>query len=240
MEIKGRVALITGASLGIGKVTAELFADKGAKVALAARSVDKLTEIAKGLPGSFVVPVDMTKPEQVRRMIRDTHDHYGRLDILINNAGQGFQSPLESIDLDDFANLMALNVYGPLAAMQAVIPFMRKQGGGSIVNISSGVTKMILLNISAYAATKAALNMLSLTARKELESDGIAVSVVYPGLTDTDFRKNAVKSKAPFEPLQVDISTADSPEAVAESILRAVQEGPAEEVLGWVRDRAGR
>jgi short-subunit dehydrogenase len=238
MNIKGKVVLITGASAGIGKVTAELFGGKGAKVALAARSVDRLGEIAAKIAGSFVVGVDMTRFDEVRRMVKETYGHYGRLDVLINNAGQGYQSPLESIDPADLAYLMSLNVYGPLIAMQAVIPIMRRQHEGTIVNISSGVTKIVFPNISAYAATKSALNMISLTARKELAADGITVCLVYPGLTDTDFRKNAIRSKAPFTPPVGNLPAADPPEAVAQSILHAVETGQAEEVLQWVKDRA--
>ncbi len=239
MKIKDKVVLITGASAGIGKVTAELFGSKGAKVALAARSVERLREISAKIADSFVVGVDMTRFDEVRRMVKQTHEHYGRLDVLINNAGRGYQSPLESIDTDDLAELMSLNVYGPLVAMQAVIPIMRQQHGGTIVNISSGVTKIVFPNISGYAATKSALNMISLTARKELAADGITVCLVYPGLTDTDFRKNAITSKVPFTPPARDLPPADPPEAVAQSILRVVETGQAEEVLQWVKDRSG-
>jgi NAD(P)-dependent dehydrogenase (short-subunit alcohol dehydrogenase family) len=122
---------------------------------------------------SFVVPVDMTKPNEVRLLVQKTYDHYGRLDVLINNAGQGLCSPVEHIDLndfayDDFAYIMSLNVYGPLVAMQSAIPIMRKQGGGTIVNISSEVARGTYPGLSAYSATKSALTMISLTARKEL------------------------------------------------------------------------
>jgi short-subunit dehydrogenase len=230
MEIKGKVVLITGASAGIGKVTAELLGREGARVALSARSVDKLEEIAAGMTDAFVVPADMTKPDEVRGMVRKTFGHYGRLDVLINNAGQGYHVPFEFINIDDLAGIMALNVYGPVVAMQAVIPIMRKQGGGAIVNISSQVSRAIFPSLSPYAATKCALNMISLTARKELAGDGIAVSVVYPGLTDTDFRKNAVRGKVAFTP-PAHLPVADPPEKVAAAILKIIKSGSAEEML---------
>ncbi len=235
MEIKGKVVLITGASYGIGKATAELFSRQGAKVALAARSLDKLKAMAATMPDSFVIPVDMTKPEQARKMVNDTAAHYGRLDVLINNAGRGMHTPIEFADPEDYACLMSLNVYGPLIAMQATIPLMRKQGGGSIVNISSGLTRMALPGVGPYASTKSALNMLSLAARKELEKDNIVVSLVLPGVTDTDFRKNSFPSKVPFARPSGSMPPADPPELVAAKILEAVATGAAEVVLESVK-----
>jgi NADP-dependent 3-hydroxy acid dehydrogenase YdfG len=141
MKINDKVVIVTGSSSGIGKATAELFGKNGAKVALAARLTGKLEEISASMADSFVVSVDMTKPDEVRGMVQKTYDRYGRLDVLINNAGRGLRSPVEHIDLDDFAYIMSLNVYGPLVAMQSAIPIMRKQGGGTIVNISSQVAR---------------------------------------------------------------------------------------------------
>jgi short-subunit dehydrogenase len=226
MDVKGKVVLITGASAGIGKAAVELFARKGARIALSARSADKLNSMAKGLEGSLAVPADMSKPDDARRMVEETYAHFGRLDVLVNNAGQGYVSPLETIELDKFAELTSLNVYGPVVAMQAALPIMRKQGGGMIINVSSKVTLTHLPGISAYAATKAALNMLTLTARKELEPEGITVCLVYPGLTATDFRKNALRSKSDFPPLATHTMQADS-----EKILEAVATGAAEVIL---------
>lgn len=87
------------------------------------------------------MPVDIIEPDEVRQMVQKTYDHYGRLDVLINNAGRGLRSPVEHIDLNDFAYIMSLNVYGPVVAMQSAIPIMRKQGGGTIVNLSSQVAR---------------------------------------------------------------------------------------------------
>jgi short-subunit dehydrogenase len=232
MKINDKVVIVTGASSGIGRATAELFGNNGAKVALAARSADKLEEISASIADSFVVPVDITKPDKVRKMVQKTLDHYGRLDVLINNAGRGLRSPVEHIDLNDFAYIMSLNVYGPLVAMQSAIPIMRKQGGGTIVNISSQVARGTYPGLSAYAATKSALTMISLIARKELAEDGITVSVVYPRMTATNFRKHSLLSKVEVKMPELPAMTkADLPEKVASKILEIVETGAAEIIL---------
>ena len=131
----------------------------------------------------------------------------------------------------DYKYIMALNVYSPLMAMQAVIPIFRKQGGGTIVNISSNVSKNTFPSLAAYASTKTALNMLSLTARKELADDNIIVSIVHPGLTATDFGKNSIKSKKEHKQMLWNLPAADPAEKVAERILKIIISGDAEEHL---------
>ena len=132
MQIKDKIAIVTGASGGIGLAVARLLAQGGAKVVLAARSADKLKQLEREIPGSFAVPTDMRKQEDIRQLVQQTEQKFGRIDILINNAGQGLLSPVASIDLKDYREIMELNVFAVLEAMQAVIPIMRKQGGGKI------------------------------------------------------------------------------------------------------------
>ena len=180
MNIADKVVIVTGASSGIGLATAGLLARHGAKVALAARSRDKLNRLATDLPGSFAVPTDMRSEEDIRNMTGRVLRHFGRIDVLINCAGRGYDAPLEQVDVDKFRELFELDVVGPLVAMQLVIPIMRRQGGGMIVNISSGTSLMYLPNMSAYSSVKRALNSITLTAREELAKDHIVVSVVYP------------------------------------------------------------
>jgi len=192
MDIKDKVIIVTGASGGIGKATAALLSAEGARPALVARSGEKLRALAAELPGALGIQADMSKEADVTRMIHTVHNHYGRIDILINNAGQGMWSSVEKTKLNEYRNMMDLNVFGPLLAMQAVIPIMRQQGGGMILNISSGVTRMYLPGLGAYASTKYALNALSLTARQELAADNIRVGIMVPGMTDTQFGANAL------------------------------------------------
>src|SRR5438552_3143519 len=129
MKIKDKVVIITGASAGIGLATAKLLAKEGAKVVLAARSVEKLKKLEKDIPGSFSVVTDMRKPEDITNLINKTKEKFGRIDILINNAGQGMRAAVEKINVDDFKEIMELNVFAVVRAMQAVIPIMRTQGG---------------------------------------------------------------------------------------------------------------
>ncbi len=248
MDINGKVVIMTGASAGIGLAAARLFTQRGAKVALAARSADKLSALSAELKDSFVVPTDMRDETAIRQMVETVHQHYGRVDILVNNAGQGMGMPIEQIDLNMYREIMQLNVFGVLVAMQAVIPIMRQQGGGLIMNISSAVSKMAIPNLSAYASTKYALNALSLTARTELAKDNIKVSIVYPGRTATDFGRNSITAQQgygadrppgsyvpqPGAPA-VGMPDADSAEQVAETMLEATRTEEAEVFVDSVK-----
>lgn len=240
MNVKNKVVIVTGASRGIGLATAKFLTKYGAKVALVARSTDRLTGLSKELPNSIVVPSDMTVKKDIIKMVKKVLKVYGRVDILINNAGQGYDSLLEHIDIDKYSQLFELDVVGPLLAMQSVIPIMRKQGSGMIVNISSGTSLMYLPNMSAYSSLKRALNALTLTAREELAKDNIIVSVVYPYITLTDFDKNMIKNKKHYfqsgEARNDNLPPPDSAEYVAERILEVIQtEKPEQYAHDWMK-----
>jgi len=250
MDIRDSVVIITGASAGLGEATARLFASEGARVALAARSADTLTRLAAALPGSLAVPTDMCDEAAIARMVARVHAHYGRIDLLINNAGQASSDPVEHVDVARYRALMDVNLYGPLLAMQAVIPLMRAQGGGLIFNISTALTKlpMHLPGLGAYVSTKYALNALTLTARTELAADNIRIGVIYPGLMTTAFGTQAPTAATgwpsapagapeanwPGAPAGAPASrppgapAPETPEAVAALILDAVRHEPAE------------
>jgi len=232
MIVKDKVAIVTGASSGIGLATARLLTQRGARVALVARSVDKLIELSRELPNSFVAPADMSQEKDIKKMVGEVLKHYGRVDILVNCAGQGYDAPLEYIDIVKYRRLFELDVVGPLAAMQAVIPVMRKQGGGTIVNISSGASLMNLPNMSPYSSVKRALNALTLTAREELKEDNIVVSVVYPYMTLTDFEERTIKDGPDTQYEEGGDSALrppDSAEFMAERVLEAVTTGQPEQ-----------
>jgi NADP-dependent 3-hydroxy acid dehydrogenase YdfG len=233
MEIDGAVVIVTGASSGIGAATARLAAGRGAKVVLAARRTDRIKALAAELPEALAVTTDMRDPAHVAALVAAALDRFGRVDVLVNNAGQGLHVPVEHVRLEDLRAITELNFYGPLLAMQAVIPIMRKQGRGAIVNVSSMTSRMVLQGVGGYSATKAALNQLSQVARKELEPDGIVVSVVYPAVTATEFHQSLAAggrvgggswSAKPH-----------SAEFVAEAILGLIASGDEETLLtqGW-------
>jgi short-subunit dehydrogenase len=227
MNIKDKIAIVTGASGGIGLVLAKELSSKGAKVILATRSADKLKKLEKEIPNSYSMPTDMRKLGDVKNLIQNTAEKFGRVDILVNNAGQGMSSSVEKINLDDYRDILELNVFGVLEAMQEVIPVMREQGGGLILNVSSVVSKNYFPNLAAYASTKYALNALSLTAREELKKDNIIVSVFHPKMTATDFGKN-VKGVPYISSAERPGMTVDSPKQVAEAIIKLIESEEAE------------
>jgi NAD(P)-dependent dehydrogenase (short-subunit alcohol dehydrogenase family) len=229
MQVAGKVVIVTGASGGIGLATARLLGSRGAQVVLAARNEPALHAAEAEIQGSLSVKTDLREAESIRALIARTVERFGRIDCLVNNAGQDFNAPVEAIDPADFRSILELNLIGALAAMQAVIPIMRRQGSGAIINVSSGTTRMILTGSAGYTTSKAALNHLSLVAREELASDGISVSLVYPYITATDLEKNAIganeQSSAGPPP---HLPPADPPEKVAEAILSLIESGRAE------------
>ena len=238
MDVRDKVVIITGASMGIGEATAKVFAEAGAKLVLAARSVDKLNALVKSLPTEcLVVPTDMTNQPQVKALIDKACEHFGHVDVLINNAGQAAAGAIATVDPEHYRQIIDLNLFGPLYAIQAIVPKMKAQpDGGVIINISSNVSKMTIPGIGAYASTKYALNGLTLTARGELAADNIRVVLFHPGLTDTDFGKRALRrdgSGSPGSTTAPETSPTfrmvpDSVEAVAQKILEAAINEPAE------------
>ncbi len=224
--------IVTGASSGIGLSAAKLLTKKGAKVALVARSTAALEQLQAELPGSFAVTADMTDWDAIRSMTQLVHAHYGRVDGLINNAGKAYEATIEQIEPDVFEEIFRLNVLGPIVAMQAVIPIMRAQGGGTIVNINSGTAFMRVPGYAVYSSSKRALMGVGLTAREELAKDGIVVSQVYPGITATNFGVNKLvadheKGARGSGPVR-DYTKGDAPDVVAELIAKALVEGEAE------------
>jgi short-subunit dehydrogenase len=227
MQIKDHVFIVTGASSGIGLSTAIALSDRGAMVALLARSTDALQSLSQQLPGSFPVSADMTRFDRVREAVYAVHRHYGRVDGLINNAGRSYAAAVEEIDPALFDEIFHLNVLGPIVAMQAVIPLMRAQGAGSIVNINSGTAFMTVPQYSVYSASKRALLGFSLTARAELERDHIVVSEIYPFITATNFGRNRMGNPAGGGPPS-SYAEGDRPEFVASLVLQAIEEGQAQ------------
>ena len=238
MDIRDKVVIVTGASGGIGLATARAAAAAGAKVVLAARSGDQLTELAEALRRegheALAVPTDMRQQAAVIQLVETAFQRYGRIDVLINNAGQAVAGTVADLDLDHYRQVIELNMFGPIYAMQASAPKMRAQGGGIIINVSSMVSKMHIPGLGGYASTKAALNMLSDTARGELAPDNIRVITVYPRTTDTDFGRNSLGNRQMRQQQRGNAApgvVVDTPEYVAGKILEAIQKEPTEQFM---------
>jgi short-subunit dehydrogenase len=256
MDVQGKAVIVTGASYGIGLATARLLAGRRARLALVARSGERLQELAAEIPGALALPADLSDLDAARDVVDRVQDRFGRVDVLINNAGQGYDAAIEKTDKVKFEYLLRLHVLAPLVMMQAVIPGMRARGEGVIVNVSSGASLMTLPNMGIYSATKRALNGVSLTAREELARDGIRVSVVYPFMTATNFEEGTAAFSDPSglwardpggparspgsggaapppeaprpEAGRPEMPPLDPPELVAQKILEAIEGGEAE------------
>jgi NADP-dependent 3-hydroxy acid dehydrogenase YdfG len=226
VDIDGSVVVITGASSGIGAATARAAAARGARLVLGARRAGRLQELVAELPGALAVRTDVTSRADLDGLVQAALNAHGRVDVLVNNAGQGLHLPLADVRAGDLRAVLELNVVAALEAMQAVLPAMRAQGHGAIVNVSSGTTRGAFPGVGAYAASKAALNMLSAVARKEFAEYGVIVSTVYPFITRTEFhevlRAGALDRRMP---------AGDPPERVAAAILELVETGAEERVL---------
>lgn len=193
--LQGKVAIVTGASSGIGRETAILFAQKGAKVVAAARSRMKLVELKKEIEsaGGFcsIIPTDVSRQDEVERMVEQTHQAFGRIDILINNAGQGLFKFFSETSVDDFRKILEVNFYGAVFAVKAALPVFLEQKSGLIINVASVAGKRAFERMTAYCASKFALVGFSEALHFELIDKGIRVVTICPPAIDTPFFVNA-------------------------------------------------
>jgi short-subunit dehydrogenase len=180
--------------------------------------------LAADLPDSLAVTTDITVSGEIERLVARTIDTFGRVDVLVNNAGQGLHVPLEELDPVDLRAVFELNVVAPLVGMQTVLPAMQAGGGGAIVNVSSATSLRVFPGLGGYSATKAALNMISQIARLEFDSAGIVVSVVYPSVTATEFHQNL---RAGHLAIGTRTIVPDPPELVSQAIIMAIRTGEA-------------
>jgi len=183
---QGKVALVTGGGSGIGKSVAETFAREGAKVVVTGRRLDPLQALSARYPESIAfVQADVTKSGDARKAVDFTVEKFGRLDVLVNNAGTFVHKPLVETTDEDIAHVFAVNVSGVLAFSREAVPHLQKVKG-NIVTISSAVGTGVMPNSSAYSGTKAAVDHISRVLAVELGPVGIRVNVVSPGVTKTD------------------------------------------------------
>jgi NAD(P)-dependent dehydrogenase (short-subunit alcohol dehydrogenase family) len=187
MKLSGKVAIITGAGSGIGRATAVLFASEGAKVAIVGRTAEKLDETARMIAGDglFSIVADLSRRDEARRAVDESGGHFGGLDIVINNAGISRQRALLETDELLWDELIAHNLKNPFWVAQAAVPWLARRGGGVIVNISSSLGFKPSPGFGAYAMTKAALQMLTLSLAQEHAADRIRANTICPALVDT-------------------------------------------------------
>ncbi|HWC81760.1 MAG TPA: SDR family oxidoreductase [Pseudonocardiaceae bacterium] len=221
IDLTGKSVIVTGASSGIGAATARRLHAAGAHPVLAARRADRLAALSDELGGALAVPTDVTDPAAVRDLMTATLERHQRIDGLVNNAGTSLNGPLDQVDPAEYDRVLRLNVTSLIAVTQAVLPAMRAQGAGRIVNISSGTTRRVAVGHGAYAASKTAVNMLSAVFREELAADGIAVSLLLPSITATEFADGVFKLGASPRPGMV----VQSPDYVAGVVLRLLRTG---------------
>ena len=220
MQIAGRVALITGASQGIGAACVEAFRRRGARLALTARSEAKLRQV--GGDGALIVPGDLTIENDCRRVVEETVAKYGAIDILINNAGVGLYAPAWNAPVSQAREMFDLNFFAPLRMAQLVAPHMRRQRSGTIVNVSSIAGKITLPWFTLYSASKYALGSLTDGLRLELKRDGIRAMTVCPGYVDTGFQSHVLAGRPP-ESMRRGRVFAITAERCAEAIARGVE-----------------
>jgi short-subunit dehydrogenase len=221
-----RTVIITGASSGIGRSLALSWARRKATVVLSARDEEALDLVAREVRArggkAVVVPGDVTREIHRSRIVDRTLSETGRIDVLVNNAGRGFYSPVEKIAPDELSQLFELNVFAPLRLSQLALDELRKTQG-AIVMMSSIVGILSPPRMGAYAASKFALEALAMALRAEVASDGVRVLVVRPGPVDTPFKAHAVNVDGNVGVRPGGASTKQSADDVAERTVRAVE-----------------
>ena len=225
--LDGTVALITGASSGIGAATARTLAAAGASVALAARRADRLEALAAEIEAdggaALSIPTDVTDETDVEEMIERTTEAFGGLDALVNNAGVMLPAPVERADPDDWRRMVEINLLGTMNVTRAALPALRADDGGHVVALSSDVIQDPNARFGAYAATKAGVVAFADSLRSEVADDGVRVTVVEPGVTDTELPNQITDegTKADVETLVASMRALDG-EDVAAAIRHAL------------------
>jgi len=231
-KLDGKVAIVTGASSGIGEATALLLASEGAKVALVARRADRLEALAKRIMSeggsALVIAADVADESQANAMVQKTKAEFGRVDILINNAGVMLLGPVDGADTEDWRRMFDVNVMGLMYGTHAALPVMKQQGSGHIVNISSVAGRTTSALSSVYSATKFAVGAFSEGIRKQESKNKIRITVIEPGVVTTELTDH-ITHEATKQDIKGWIGSMKEPlqsEDIADGILYAVTQHP--------------
>jgi NADP-dependent 3-hydroxy acid dehydrogenase YdfG len=222
-----RVAVVTGASSGIGEATAVALAGQGFAVALAARREERIQKIAEGLPGSIAVPTDVADEASANALIQRARDELGRVDVLVNNAGVMLLGPSQGADTEHWRRMVEVNLLGLMYCTHAAIPVMQENGGGHIVNVSSVAGRVSRLGGGVYSATKFGVVAFSESLRQEALNSNIRVTVVEPGFVTTELQghnDNPVVIEA-LEKMREEVDPLTA-EDIADNIVYAVTRPP--------------
>ncbi|MGW3447090.1 SDR family NAD(P)-dependent oxidoreductase [Streptomyces sp. NPDC001076] len=233
VSFMNRVVLITGASRGIGRAVALAFAREGALLVLAARSAEGLAEVEGEVRAlgseALSVPTDVTSPEAVTALVDAAVSRFGRIDVLVNNAGIGKVGWVESAAFEDnVRQTMRASLFGMINVTQRVLPVLRRQGSGAIVNMSSVMGRKAFARFGSYAIVMHGVSAFSDSLRQEVADGGIRVSVVYPALTATDLLREAKEAEMPPPFRHMTPLSADD---VARAVVAAVRQGKRRVVL---------
>jgi short-subunit dehydrogenase len=236
MKLQYKVAVITGASMGIGEAIARLFLQEGARLVLCSRDLARTEAAGQRIGASqqatLCLACDVSKRDQVDALMEAAIKKFGRIDILVNNAGFGLNDSVEKIRIDQLRQMFDTNLFGMIECMQAAIPIMRQQGGGDIVNISSVSGHISTPYMGGYAASKHAMQAIGMAARMELRRHNINVVTVCPGYIKTDFSKNMIKGSQP-ERVGGSVRYGVSADVVARDTLKAVLKRKRQAVTPW-------
>lgn len=239
MDIKGKVVIVTGASSGIGEATARAFGREGANVVLAARRLDKLQTLAQEIDAmgtgaqACVVQADLSKLEDIQNLVAQTLEVFGRIDVLVNNAGFGRLDWLENLDpIKDIQAQMDVNVMGVIQTTRQVLPVMIAQRSGSIINMCSMAGLVATPTYTVYAASKHAVHGFSEALRREVKPWGIDVSLIYPGGVVTEFTQHAgIKRKTNAKTPRFMLLTA---EQVGDAVVKLARHPRRMWVIPWL------
>lgn len=235
MELDGKVVVVTGASMGIGEAISKRFASAGASIVMLSRDTGR-AEAARQRIGhserTLALSCDVRHAEEIDRVLALTLHHFKRVDVWVNNAGHGLLDSVAQMEMPACREMFEANFFGAVSAMQAVIPLMRQQGGGTIINISSVAGHIPIPFHAAYSATKFALNAIGKGAGVELKQDGIHVLTVCPGYVRTAFGDNAVRGRQ-WKRVRPGAVRGITPQRVAHATLRAYLKQKREVIVPW-------